>query len=235
MKRSSSRFKRDVIAPSRTASNVARTRVDKRVKLVRKIKAKASTVNNMLNTLDEHGYIGTWSSKILFNNLDTPTLDVIKSNRVDINKITKTKTMSVLTKIDKELTNFTNRKTSTVKGIQGMKDVERQVIEEFTDEEFANSLSTDELDQLYEVFNSDDYKYLTEGGQYSSTEILEFNTTAVEDISYQKDYLKYIANHSDSNPDMKTRQAFKNIYNKYLQQQIRGKRRTSKKRKKIGR
>ena len=212
-----SRFKRTITIPTVEYSNIKRTRIDPRVKYSRQIRAEADVINKMLQALERAGYKDTWASKTLYNKLDTPQIDVIKNGRVDTSKISKTKSMSNLAYIKKALNDFKASKTSTVKGIREREEDERMYIAELTDnQEFADSLSSEEIGNIYEMFNSPDYKKLTESGMYDSLEIFSFVAEAKQEDMGVRKFLQMVKTYSEDNMDYDTRNAFKDIYNKYV-------------------
>lgn len=211
------RLKRDISISAVPTSNKIRTRINPNVKYARTIRTEADVINRMLNALEKEGYLNSWASKTLFNKLDTPKLDVIKNGRVDTSKINKNVSMSNLTYIKKALNDFRVSKTSTVKGIESRIDTERQLIAEQTDNiEFAESLSDDEINKIYEVFNSTDYKRITESGEYSSTEVFSFMVEAKEQKYGIRRFMQTIKQYSEEALDRDVRDSFKNIYRKYV-------------------
>ena len=202
-------------------SNKQRVQIDPRTKYARTIRAEANVINDMLKALDEEGYSNSWASKTLFNKLGTNKINIIKNNKIDVGKISKTSSMSNLTYIKKALNDFKASKTSTVKGIQSRIDDERQFIAEQTDnQEFANELTDEEIGRIYEVFNDTDYKQLTESGMYDSDEIFTFITTAKEQDYGIRKFQNMVKTYSEDSPDVETRKMFKNIYDKYVASQI---------------
>lgn len=211
------RFKRTVTVPTVESSNIKRARIDKRSKLSRVIRGEADVINRMLSALKSAGYSDTWASKTLFNKLETPQIDIIKNGHIDVSKINKDFTVSNLNYIRKSLNDFKQSKTSTIKGIRKREDDERQYIAELTDnQDFAQSLSKEELSQIYEVFNSPDYKTITESGSYDSLEVFSFIVEAKEQDSGIRKFLSTIRTYSEEGLDYDTRMAFTNIYNKYV-------------------
>lgn len=202
-------------------SNKQRVQIDPRTKYARTIRAEANVINDMLKALDEEGYSNSWASKTLFNKLGTNKINIIKNNKIDVGKISKTSSMSNLTYIKKALNDFKASKTSTVKGIKSRIDDERQFIAEQTDnQEFANDLTDEEIGKIYEVFNDTDYKQLTESGMYDSDEIFTFITTAKEQDYGIRKFQNMVKTYSEDSPDVETRRMFKNIYDKYVASQI---------------
>lgn len=211
------RFKRTVTIPTVESSNIRRAKIDPRAKYSRKIREEAEVINKMLSALKRAGYSDTWASKTLLNKLETPQIDIIKGGRIDTSKINKSYSMSNLAYIKKSLNDFKQSKTSTVKGIMERENDERQYIAELTDnEDFANSLSKEEISQIYEVFNSPDYKTITESGSYDSLEVFSFIVEAKEQDSGVRKFLSTIRTYSEEGLDYDTRMAFTNIYNKYV-------------------
>lgn len=202
-------------------SNKERVQIDPRTKYARTIRAEANVINDMLKALDEEGYSNSWASKTLFNKLGTNKINIIKNNKIDVGKISKTSSMSNLAYIQKALNDFKASKTSTVKGIKSRIDDERQFIAEQTDnQEFANDLTDEEIGKIYEVFNDTDYKQLTESGMYDSDEIFTFITTAKEQDYGIRKFQNMVKTYSEDSPDVETRKMFKNIYDKYVASQI---------------
>ena len=212
-----SRFKRTITIEPRTYANVARVKIDTRTKYIRTIKSEVDVINKMLDALEKEGYSNTWASKTLFNKLDTSRIDVVSGGKIDKSKISKDYSMTSLTYIRKALNDFKASKTSTVKGVKDRIEDERQFIAEQTDnEEFARSLTDDELSNIYSVFNDVDYKALTESGQYESNEIFSFIVEAKEQNYGVRKFMQTIRDYSEDYPDRDVRDSFKAIYNKYV-------------------
>lgn len=212
-----SRFKRTITIEPRTYANVKRVKIDPRTKYIRQTKAEVDVINRMLEALEEQGYSNTWASKTLFNKLDSTKINIVANGKIDKSKISKDYSMSSLVYIRKALNDFKASKTSTVKGVEARIDDERQFIAEQTDnEEFANSLSEEELGQIYSVFNDVDYKALTESGQYESDEIFSFIVEAKEQNYGVRKFMQTIRAYSEDYPDRDVRDSFKAIYKKYV-------------------
>lgn len=212
-----SRFKRTISIEPRTYANIKRTQIDPRTKYIRKIKSEVDVINQMLEALEKAGYSNTWASKTLFNKLDTTRIDVVTGAKIDKSKITKDYSMTSLTYIRKALNDFKASKTSTPKGVKARIEDERQFIAEQTDnQEFANSLTEEELSQIYSVFNDVDYKQLSESGMYDSLEIFSFIVEAKESGKGIRAFMQTIKDYSEDYPDHDVREAFKSIYRKYV-------------------
>lgn len=216
-----SRFKRTITPKTTESRNQQLRKIDPRVKLSRQIRENAKQVNEMLRALQDKGYVNTWASKTLFNKVDTPTLNIVSGNRINVNAITKNKSVSQLNFIKKSLNDFKASKTSTIKGIESRVKDQRNFIAEQTDNrEFADELSEEEIEQIYEVFNDENYKKLTESGEYDSDEVFSFVTNAKEEQMGVNQFMRTIQMYSEDNPDADTKRAFRNIYNKFVKTQM---------------
>lgn len=211
------RFKSVAPIPERTQINIRRRHIDPRTKYIRKIKAEADIINDMLNALERAGYSDTWASKTLYNKLETPKINIIKGGKIDVSKISKDYSMSGLTYIRKALNDFIHSKTSTPEGVEARIEDERQfILEQTENQEFAESLTDDELSQIYSVFNDVDYKQLAESGQYDSLEIFSFIIEAKQEGKGIRAFMQTIRQYSEDYPDRDIRESFKNIYRKFV-------------------
>ena len=211
------RFKAVAPIPERTQINIRRRTIDPRTKIIRQTKLEANVINDMLKALEGAGYSDTWASKTLFNKLDTSRISIIKNGKIDTSKINKDYSMTSLTYIRKALNDFKNSKTSTVKGIEQRIDDERQfILEQTENQEFVNSLTDEDLSQIYSVFNDIDYKKLSESGQYDSLEIFSFIVEAKEEGKGIRKFMQTIREYSEDYLDRDVRESFKSIYRKYV-------------------
>ena len=211
------RFKRDIVYANQSSSNRARVVIDPRTKYSRIVRTEAKQINELLRALEESGNINSWASKILFNKLSSPKIDIIQGNRVDVTAISKDKSMPNLTYIRKSINEFKRSKTSTPEGIAKRVEDERQFVAEQTNNvDFARSLTEDELAQIYKVFNDEDYKRLTESGLYDSDEVFTWITEAKEEGLGKRAFIDKIKEHSEDGTDVETRNAFRNIYDKFV-------------------
>ena len=159
----------------------------------------------------------SYASKTLFRKLDTSQVSLVHNGRIDKSKITKDYSMTGLTYIKKSLNDFVVSKTSTVAGINKREEDSRSYIAELTDNpDFANSLTKEELDQLYSVFNDERYEKLTKDGTYSSTEIFSTIVEAKSNKTGIRNFMQTIIDHSEEYPDKEVREIFKGIYRKYV-------------------
>lgn len=212
-----SRFKRTITIEPRTYANIERVRIDPKTKVIRQIKSEVDVINKMLKALEEAGYENSYASKTLFRKLDTSQVSLVENGRIDKSKITKDFSMTGLTYIKKSLNDFVVSKTSTVAGINKREEDSRNYIAELTDNQaFANSLTKEELDQLYSVFNDERYEKLTKDGTYSSTEIFSSIVKAKSNKIGIRNFMQTIIDHSEEYPDREVREIFKGIYRKYV-------------------
>ena len=212
-----SRFKRTITIEPRNYANVERVKIDPKTKVIRQIKSEVDVINKMLKALEEAGYENAWASKTLFRKLDTSQVSLVENGRIDKSKITKDFSMTGLTYIKKSLNDFVVSKTSTVAGINKREEDSRSYIAELTDNPaFANSLTKEELDQLYSVFNDERYEKLTRDGTYSSTEIFSSIVEAKSQGTGIRNFMQTIIDHSEEYPDKEIREIFKGIYRKYV-------------------
>lgn len=218
-----SNFRRIVEQPS-----LSKNKIILRKKTPRKIielRKKADSVNDMLKSLEKAGNLDSWASKILFNKLGG-AMNIINSNgRIDTSSINKKTYKTRLTFIEKSLNEFISSKTSTNKGIKEVINEQRNAIaEKVNNLDFANSLSDDDIKNIYSVFNDEDYDILVESGQYTSEQLYTYITDAVSNELRANDFISYIKKQSEKAKDIEVQRNFRSIYKKYIKHSAQRKR-----------
>lgn len=154
---------------------------------------------------------GTWASKKLINRLETSTLDAWSGGKV---KITKDMTITQLRAVQKATSQFMASKTSTLKGIQSVKESTKASLKATLSDEDLKEITEDEVETMYNMLSDTDFKFLSDKVGASTAWSLiedakESNDTETGWINRLKRYAFEI-----NDVDMKAKALA--IYNKYI-------------------
>lgn len=216
----SSRFKRNVIIPAPSA-NSKRVRINPINRQIRDLKKLADEINVMLDILENAGYLNTWASKKLFNKIDNPMLDIVnRSSRINTRKINKhEQTKSELAYITKAFNEFKMSLTSTPRGIRKSVEFQRDRIREQSDlEEFANSLTEEEIADIYSIFSDEDYVSINEAGQFASATLFTMAIDTIEKDETANEFITKMKRYGNKEwmRDVNNQRKMRSIYKKYL-------------------
>lgn len=124
-------------------------------------------VNNRLRELNKGGFYNSWASKKLFNHLDNFT-QKDKMGKITKLKLKSNMNMTQLTAVNRATKNFLNSKTSSVKGIEKVRNKTKQkMFEAFKAK--RKDITRQDIDDYYEMLENDDFSYFEE--KYSASEV----------------------------------------------------------------
>ena len=168
-------------------------------------------VNDRLRELKKGGFYNSWASKKLFDRLD----DYAQKDRMG--KITKLRlknnmNMTQLTAVNKATKNFLNSKTSSVKGIEKVRNKTKQKMYE-TFKAKREDVTKKDIDDYYEMLENDDFSYFEE--KYSASEIWALFEESKEYEDTQARFLRRFNSLIDLNDEDIKAKAIR-LYKKYM-------------------
>ena len=154
---------------------------------------------------------GTWASKKLINRLETSTLDAWSGGKV---KISKDMTITQFKAVQKATSQFMTSKTSTLKGIQSVKESTKASLKATLSDEDLKEITEDEVETMYNMLSDTDFSFLSDKvGASTAWSLIEYakesNATETEWINILNRYAFEI-----NDVDMKAKALA--IYNKYI-------------------
>ena len=162
-------YKRTLSGNVRALSrNMLRARINAVNIRNRKARMLAKDVNYKLQQLQKWGRYDTWASKQLISRLDAEKLKLIDSTSglINLERI-KDLTDTQITNMNRAMNQFMNSKTKSIQGINAVVRKKRQELIEKTDNaQWVKSLSNKEIEDLYRVFDDDEFKYLSDKVKY---------------------------------------------------------------------
>ena len=102
---------------------------------------------------------GTWASKKLINRLEISTLDAWSKGRV---KIRENMTITQLRAVQKATSQFMASKTSTLKGIQSVKESTKESLKATLSDEDLGDITDSEVETMYNMLSDNDFKFLSD-------------------------------------------------------------------------
>lgn len=189
-------------------------------------------VNQRLKSLQSKGDTRGLAFKDLQENLSLKMFKSfnIKKGRVKISQeVLKSKTKSIA--VTKHLQRFLNRKTSTKKGLEEIrqktiKSLSETLLEQkkdrYTDEELEERLesleqiSKEEAEVFNRMFGDDDYKFFINNFNIDPSEIISLIDEAIEKESTIEDFEQLMLKYIPDLKDTEYKNALTSIYNKYV-------------------
>ena len=155
---------------------------------------------------------GTWASKKLINRLETSTLDAWSGGKV---KISKDMTIVQLTALQKATSQFMASKTSTLKGIQSVKESTKASLKAtFSDDEDFKDITEDEVETMYDMLSDTDFKFLYDKvGASTAWSLIE---DAKESNDTDKGWINRLKRYAFEINDVDMKAKALAIYNKYI-------------------
>lgn len=181
-------------------------------KLEKRARKNISKVNAKLKKLRRTKGIKrrSYASKILYNKLSIK--NVVKISKKGIINLTKNLSKTALNMIINVTENFLKSKTSTPKGIEDIRENTKQSLFD-TLSDINNEVTKDDIDDLYDLFGTDDMDYFVERIGASALEIAIIETKKVSgDYEY---FVSFLAKMGLS-PDEEMRYHATNIYEKLV-------------------
>ena len=154
---------------------------------------------------------GTWASKKLINRLETSTLDAWSGGKV---KISKDMTITQLRAVQKATNQFMTSKTSTLKGIQSVKESTKASLKATLSDEDMEEITEDEVETMYSMLSDDDFKFLSDKvGASTAWSLIE---DAKESNDTEKGWINRLNRYAFEINDVDMRAKALAIYNKYI-------------------
>ena len=199
---------------------VIKKRTPKVVKIKRQkqfllnVKNNVDRVNKRLAKLEKGGFkTGTWSSKKLIDRLSTSKLNVVKNNRIVLNKnMTRTQLITV----DKSLNNFLRSETSSLTGIESVRHKTINSLRNTLQQYDENEISYDDAEKLYEMLGTDDFEYFRREQLLEASDIWVFLEDASEMNQSKKDFIETMLSYSQNPNDADIRERAGRLYEKYI-------------------
>lgn len=154
---------------------------------------------------------GTWASKKLINRLETSTLNAWTKGRV---KIREDMTITQLRAVQKATSQFMASKTSTLKGIQSVKESTKQSLKATLSDEDLRELSDNEVETMYSMLSDTDFTFLSDKvGASTAWSLIE---DAKENNDTENGWINRLNRYAFEINDVDMRSKALAIYNKYI-------------------
>lgn len=154
---------------------------------------------------------GTWASKKLINRLETSTLDAWRGGKV---KISKDMTITQLTALQKATNQFMASKTSTLKGIQSVKESTKASLKVTLSDEDLKEITEDEVETMYNMLSDTDFKFLYDKvGASTAWSLIE---DAKENNDTENGWINRLKRYAFEINDVDMKAKALAIYNKYI-------------------
>ena len=155
--------------------------------------------------------IGTWASKKLINRLETSTLDAWSNGKV---KIRENMTITQLRAVQKATSQFMASKTSTLRGIQSVKESTKASLKATLSDEDIGELSDNEVETMYNMLSDTDFTFLSDKvGASTAWSLIE---DAKENNDTEKSWINRLNRYAFEINDVDMRAKALAIYNKYI-------------------
>lgn len=154
---------------------------------------------------------GTWASKKLINRLETSTLDAWSNGRV---KIRENMTITQLRAVQKATSQFMASKTSTLKGIQSVKESTKESLKATLSDEDLGEITDSEVETMYNMLSDNDFRFLSDKvGASTAWSLIE---DAKENNDTEKGWINRLNRYAFEINDVDMRNKALAIYNKYI-------------------
>lgn len=206
---------------SSSVKSLTRNMLNKRVSMIlsrqRKTRFVAKDVNERLRKLQKWGRYDTWASKELISRLDVGKLNLLdKQGLINLDKI-QYLTQTQLTNVNKAMDHFLKSKTKTIQGINAVVMKKRQdLIEKSDNAQWVKSLTNKEVENLYRVFDDDEFKNLSERIKYETVwnKIVEAKQKGLSEQEFIDELLLYTDPSNMNDADMLD--SMRAIHEKYV-------------------
>lgn len=154
---------------------------------------------------------GTWASKKLINRLETSTLDAWSNGRVVIRE---NMTITQLRAVQKATSQFMVSKTSTLKGIESVKETTKASLKATLSDDDIGSLSDSEVETMYNMLSDKDFSFLSDKvGASTAWALIE---DAKEHNDTEQGWINRLNRYAFEINDVDIRNKAVAIYNKYI-------------------
>lgn len=185
-----------------------RSKKDQKQVLYNEVRRQVNKANQRLNTLERRVKRGTWAAKKLKTKLDTRLLKAYsKSGRIKINP---NMTTSQLIAIQKATRNFLNSETSTIAGIERVKEQTIYSLYQTFDIE-KSDLTINDYANIYDLFGEKEFSDLS--NYIKSSDIIVLITDCIDNKWDEDTFVKNLES-LRQNPDVDIRSKAISLYNK---------------------
>lgn len=154
---------------------------------------------------------GTWASKKLIDRLETSTLDAWSNGRV---KIRENMTITQLRAVQKATSQFMTSKTSTLKGIQSVKESTKASLKATLSDEDLGELTDSEVETMYNMLSDTDFSFLSDKvGASTAWSLIE---DAKDNNDTEKGWINRLNRYAFEINDVDMKAKALAIYNKYI-------------------
>lgn len=154
---------------------------------------------------------GTWASKKLIDRLETSTLDAWSNGKV---KIRENMTITQLRAVQKAISQFMASKTSTLKGIQSVKESTKASLKATLSDEDLGLLSDSEVETMYNMLSDTDFSFLSDKvGASTAWSLIE---DAKDNNDTEKGWINRLNRYAFEINDLDMKAKALAIYNKYI-------------------
>lgn len=184
-------------------------------------KSRIKKINRMLKSLRESGlYDESVAVENLFNYLSSANVNIKRTSAGNISiRGVSAKSMTGLTGINKAIDQFIKNKMSTVSGMKQLYEERRSELYNFIDDkEFVDSLSFNDIKNIYKVFQSNEYERSSRS--FDSKSFFTLYTQAIDE-KWNKDKFMTEANYyMDYGNDDDLKEDLSDIYSKFIERYI---------------
>lgn len=154
---------------------------------------------------------GTWASKKLINRLETSILDAWSNGKV---KIRENMTITQLRAVQKATSQFLSSKTSTLKGIQSVKESTKASLKATLSDEDLGELTDSEVETMYNMLSDTDFSFLSDKvGASTAWSLIE---DAKDNNDTEKGWINRLNRYAFEINDVDMKAKALAIYNKYI-------------------
>lgn len=154
---------------------------------------------------------GTWASKKLINRLETSTLDAWSKGKV---RIRENMTITQLRAVQKATSQFMASKTSTIRGIQSVKESTKASLKATLSDEDIDEITESEVETMYNMLSDTDFKFLSDKvGASTAWSLIE---DAKESNDTEQGWINRLNRYAFEINDVDMRNKALAIYNKYI-------------------
>lgn len=154
---------------------------------------------------------GTWASKKLIDRLETSILDAWSNGKV---KIRENMTITQLRAVQKATSQFLSSKTSTLKGIQSVKESTKASLKATLSDEDLGELTDSEVETMYNMLSDTDFSFLSDKvGASTAWSLIE---DAKDNNDTEKGWINRLTRYAFEINDVVMKSKALEIYNKYI-------------------
>lgn len=187
--------------------------------LYKRVQNQVAEVNERLVKLRKSDEYGSWASKKLFNRLDTKNLDVLQKTRKGEKKVKRIKLNKNLSNtdlraIEKATGQFLQSKTSTMKGINIVKNKTIKAIRNTLSLEDGKKVTKEDAEYYYDMLANKDFDWFND--KIGASTMWTLIDDAIENNDSQSDWIKRLETHAMTMNDMDARERAIRLYEKYI-------------------